>query len=225
MDLELSALSPRYLDHLAKYKRALEQRNSLLKQARESSLPDEVFEPWEEQLAEHGEQLRQRRQAYVLELGPATTRFQARLGDGEVLSLEYVTNDDDPLVMAYPAMRHVDIARGSSTLGPHRDDLNVLVDNRSARLFGSQGQQRSAVISLKLAALEVATEQIGTAPILLLDDILSDLDERRRQVLIEIVLEHRGQAILTCTEAQAAGPDILSKAAIFEVEAGTVKRR
>jgi DNA replication and repair protein RecF len=225
LDIELSSLSPRYLGHLAKFKRALEQRNSLLRQAREMTVSDAMFEPWEEQLSEHGEEIRERRRAYVDELGPLTANFQNRLGEGEALSLEYDLHDDDPLVMAYPATRGQDIGRGSTTRGPHRDDLIVLVDGRAARLFGSQGQQRSAVISLKLAALHVAKRQMGATPMLLLDDILSDLDERRRAVLIEIVLEHQGQAILTCTEAESAGADILSKAVIFQVNGGTVMKQ
>lgn len=226
LDLELSSLSPAYLRHFSLYKRALEQRNALLRESREWSRPAALFEPWEAQLAQHGAALRASRHAFVERLSPTTEAVHARMGGGERISVRYLAkdpaDDSEALLEALAGARANDVARGGTSVGPHRDDLEVDVDGREARLYGSQGQQRTSVISLKLATLEVAREELGRPPLLLLDDILSDLDERRRALLVEVVLERAGQAILTCTEAAAAGERILREARVYHVHAGTV---
>lgn len=227
LDLELSGLYPAYLRHFTLYKRALEQRNALLRDSREWIQPAAMFEPWEDQLAQHGAALRATRRQFVQRLGETTSVVHSRMGSGECLTLGYVVKDPaesaDEMREALARSRQLDVARGGTSVGPHRDDLQLDVDGREARLYGSQGQQRTSVISLKLATLEVARDELGTPPLLLLDDILSDLDERRRALLVEIVLERAGQAVLTCTEASAAGERILSEARVYHVEAGTVR--
>ena len=227
LDLELSALSPAYLHHFAGYKRAQEQRGALLRQSRERSIPSEVFEPWEAQMALHGTHLRAARNDYVARLVAPTREVHARMGGGEALGLRYEPKDDAPgeeaLRDLFAANRPSEIARGASLYGPHRDDLRLEIEGRDARLFGSQGQQRTAVIALKLATLDVAREERGVPPLLLLDDILSDLDESRRAMLVEVVLDRAAQAVLTCTEASAAGERILERARLFRVRAGSVE--
>jgi DNA replication and repair protein RecF len=226
LDLELSALYPAYLRHLATYKRALEQRNALLRDSREYAQPPEVFETWEEQIANAGAAIRQARTAYVRDLSPIAADRHALMGEGESLDLVYMPKDQawsaDDLRIALDRSRSQDIGRGGTSVGPHRDDLMMQVAGREARLFASQGQQRTSVIALKLATLELIREKLGSPPMLLLDDILSDLDERRRALLVEIVLTQAGQTVLTCTEAASAGPGILRRAKVFEVRAGTV---
>jgi DNA replication and repair protein RecF len=226
LDLELSSLYPGYLRHLSVYKRALEQRNALLRQAREIPVQDYAFEVWEDQLAVHGSAIREMRTVYLDQLSPYATENHRWMGQGEVLELAPETKDEfieeTSLRANLAATRGQDIARGSTTLGPHRDDLRILIHGVEARLFGSQGQQRTSAIAVKLATLEFAHQHRGFPPVLLLDDILSDLDERRRALLVELVSARAQQAILTCTEASAAGPDILSKAKCFQIKAGTV---
>jgi DNA replication and repair protein RecF len=149
------------------------------------------------------------------------------MGMGETLSLAYSLKDEsiteEALTDGLANSRHVDIARGGTNVGPHRDDLQIDVSGREGRLFGSQGQQRTAVISLKLATLDFAQEELGLPPMLLLDDILSDLDERRRALLVERILAQTGQAVLTCTEASAAGEGLLDRARVFHVLEGQVQ--
>lgn len=226
LDLELSAIYPAYLRHLSHYKRALEQRNALLKLARENAVMDRQFEPWEQHLAEHGAAIREIRQAYVEALGPGTVELHHQMSRGEVVAIRYDPKDDgsEPalLTRALESTRGLDISRGVTQIGPHRDDVRIEVVGRDARLYGSQGQQRTAVIALKLASLQYARESLGRAPLLLLDDILSDLDEYRRGLLIEAVLDNAGQVVLTCTEASAAGPQILNLARVFAVEDGRI---
>jgi len=226
LDLELSALSPAYLHHFALYKRAQEQRGALLRQSRERPVSDDLYEPWEAAMAMHGAHLRSARQDYVARLIEPTREVHAQMGGGEELNLSYEpkdeTVDEEGLRTLLEASRPQDIARGSTSFGPHRDDLRLEIEGRDARLFGSQGQQRTSVIAVKFATLEVAREERGVAPLLLLDDILSDLDESRRARLVEVVLDRAAQAVLTCTEASAAGEKILSQAKLFEVRAGQV---
>lgn len=229
LDLELSQLFPGYLRHLSLYKRALEQRNALLKQAQNSHQPDEVFAVWEQHLSEHGAELRRHRSEYLARLEPHAASAHAFLGRQEALQLVYRPKDDatDPesFTGALQGNRGYEIARGSTTVGPHRDDFDILIDGREGRLFGSQGQQRTAVIALKLGTLQYTASELGFVPILLLDDVLSDLDAGRRASLVEWVVAHAGQTVLTCTEAESAGESILSRARIFDVSEGKVTRR
>lgn len=228
LDLELAALSPGALRHLSVYKRALEQRGALLRLARESGVEDALWEPWEEALAHHGAALRRTRRDYLARLGPVAAGLHARLGGGEELSVAPAPRDEfetEPGARAALARnRAADTARGATTIGPHRDEVLVEVGGREARLFGSQGQQRTAVIALKMATLVLAAEDRGHPPLLLLDDILSDLDASRRASLVALTAEIAGQAVLTCTEPSAAGDAILDRAAVYAVHAGAVAR-
>lgn len=226
LDLELSQLHAAYLHHLASYKRALEQRNALLRSSQDLMQPADLFEPWELQLAEHGCEIRRHRREFVAMLGPSARDLHSHLGTGESLKLAMHERDEGVEQEAALALmarnRQMDVQRGGTSVGPHRDDLTIEIGGRDGRLFGSQGQQRTGVIALKLATLQVAQDVLGVPPMLLLDDILSDLDERRRAMLVELVLRGAGQAVLTCTEADAAGKDILDRAEVFHVRSGVI---
>jgi DNA replication and repair protein RecF len=227
LDLELSAVSPAYLRHLTLYKRAMEQRNVLLRDSRDRRHAAETFEVWEDQIAQHGASIRRFRNDFVAELGPFAESVHSEMGAGERLTLGYRTQDEclsyEQLLEGLAGGRLLDIQKGATSLGPHRDDLEIGVQTREARLYGSQGQQRTAVISVKLAVLSLMRDREGMAPLLLLDDILSDLDEARRRMLVDIVFSRADQAVLTCTEASAAGKEILSRAKLFEVSSGTIR--
>jgi DNA replication and repair protein RecF len=223
LDLELSALYPAYLRHLSVYKRAVEQRNSLLRLSREQIVPGEVFEPWEVQIAQHGTAMRHFRAEHVDRLRPVAQEIHRQMAPGEELALFVERNDEGELLDLLVQSRPTDTARGGTGVGPHRDDLGVEISGRTARQFGSQGQQRTAVIAIKVASLLAAREVLGAAPVLLLDDILSDLDEHRRAHLVEVVIAYARQAVLTCTEASAAGDRILKASRVFSVDAGTIR--
>lgn len=227
LDLELSQIYPAYLRHLTLYKRALEQRNALLRRHADAPLPGAVFEPWEVQLAEHGSAIRMARIEHVRALEGAAEQFHDRLAPGERLALKYEDRDHgvgrDELIVRFADSRAEDARRGGTSCGPHRDDLDILVNERSARNFGSLGQQRSALLAVKLACCRIDAEMLGAPPLLLLDDILSDLDADRRRHLSELVVHEAGQAVLTCTEASAVGHEILDRARVFRVVAGVVE--
>ncbi|MBI5707128.1 MAG: DNA replication/repair protein RecF [Armatimonadetes bacterium] len=225
LDLELSQTYPSYLRALSLYKKALEHRNALLKAARETMVDSAQFETWETHMAQGGAEIRRMRGEFLEELDPLGRAIHGTLGGGEALGLRFAPKDAhdtaEGLFRAFVQGRVEDIMRGTTTMGPHRDDLQIEVDDRDARLFGSQGQQRTAVISLKLATLLLARQQ-GRVPLLLLDDMLSDLDERRRQNLTQWVLDHAGQAVLTCTEPESAGASLLARSKVFRVTSGRI---
>ncbi len=227
LDLEISQLHAGYLFAFSHYKHALEQRNALLRTAQESHVPEEAFEVWEVQMAEHGATMRRMRAEFVNEVAHHARAIHERLGGGERFGLSYAPKDEafgsDALLAQFASRRPAEIARGTSSTGPHRDDLEVLVAGKEARLFGSQGQQRTAVIALKLGTFEHMRDTLGEAPLLLLDDMLSDLDVSRRAALCAWVVERARQAVLTCTEASAAGESVLERAKIYRVLAGTIE--
>ena len=223
LDFELSQIYPVYLHHLSHYKRALEQRNALLRSS-ETMPTAMLFEPWENQLAEHGAHLRQYRQGYIERLAEAAMVVQDALGSGEKLQVSYMPKDqaltETELLRTLANSRVSDFGRGSTGVGPHRDDVGLILENKEVRYFGSQGQQRTVMLALKLGSFSVLREEIGIAPMLLLDDIFSDLDQNRRANLVEWVLLHAAQTFLTCTEVSSAGISILERAKVLRADNG-----
>jgi DNA replication and repair protein RecF len=228
LDVELCQIYAGYLNVLAVYRKAQEQRNALLKAIGTRSVGPSEFEPWEDQMAESGHAVRAYRRSFVERLAPCCAEAHAFMGAGESLGVAYAPRDacDTPAALRelYAERRSEEIERGTTLVGPHRDDLSVSIDQRDARAYGSQGQQRTAVVALKLAALQVYAS-LGIVPVLLLDDILSDLDEGRRERLVEWVVGYGGQVFLTCTEPSAAGRSALSRAKVVEIRAGEIIER
>lgn len=216
LDLELGSLYPGYLHQFAVYKRALEQRNSLLKLASHSVVRPEYFEPWEEAMAQSGAFIRQHRRTYIGQMGDFASQAYADIARGESLCVTMKPEEggmEIPVLLeAIQEGRESDLRRGSSSIGPHRDDFLMEIEGKDVKTFGSQGQQRSCAIALKVGAFDVSRETNGAAPLLLLDDMLSDLDEHRRSALAELVIAKGRQAILTCTESSSISPAILSRA-------------
>ena len=205
IDMELSQLRPSYFYALQRCVRALNQRNALLKEiARDGSLV-RTLDMWDEQLAScGGEIVRNRREAVLALAQMAKSAHSALTGGREELSIRYVSqaaeaeNPEMALLERLHAARGEDLRRMTTTVGVHRDDLHIAIDGKEARTFGSQGQQRSAVLSLKLAELELAEKERGEAPILMLDDVMSELDPTRRRQLLERI--DRVQTFVTCTD-------------------------
>ena len=205
IDMELSQLRPAYFYALQRAVRALNQRNALLKEiARDGSLL-KTLDMWDEQLAACGGEIVRCRREAVLSLGKSAREAHSSLTGGrETLGVRYVSqaaeaeNPGETLLRLLHAARSEDLRRMTTTVGVHRDDLHITIDGKEARTYGSQGQQRSAVLSLKLAELELAERVRGEAPILMLDDVMSELDPGRRCQLIERI--DRVQTFVTCTD-------------------------
>lgn len=223
LDQELAQIYPSYLRHFALYRRALDQRNALLKQVAFHPVEAASFEVWEDALAEHGQAMREYRIRFIDELQQIAGDMHRWLSSGENLRLEYVFPDRTELATLYREERNLDQKRGNTRHGPHRDDVLIELDGKEARTYGSQGQQRTAALSLKLSTIEVIHKTLGMLPMILLDDVLSELDFNRRSQLLDFVVGTQTQTILTCTEAEQAGSEVQKNAAIFRVTAGKVE--
>lgn len=209
LDIELSQISRPYLYNLQRYDLALRQRNALLKQhQRKPNLRDELV-VWDQQLAQHGAELTAGRGEMLEKLSTsAADMYHAISGAKEELRLRYESSPRNPinkgadaLYAALEAARDEDMRRGATSVGPHRDDFTFLVNGHDARDFGSQGQQRSCVLATKLAELKIMEAATGEAPLLMLDDLMSELDDSRKRALLE-VLDPRVQTFITATEAE-----------------------
>ena len=222
IDMQLSQLRPAYFYALQRAARTLSQRNALLREiAKKPSLASSL-ELWDEQLAECGAVVCENRREAVQRLSEYAAGAHAALTGGrETLALRYISQADgesprERLLARLFAARAEDIRRMTTSVGVHRDDILVTVNGREARTFGSQGQQRSAVLSLKLAQLDLAWRERGEAPILMLDDVMSELDPERRRQLLERI--DRVQTFVTCTDmSDLAGA---RQGAVYHVENG-----
>lgn len=205
MDIDLCQFDKNYFYTLSSYNQVLQQRNKLLKTANERALR-ETISIWSDQLATLGAKLILSRLTLVENLKEKVKSIHKFLTNGkEELNISYQgftasTENELKLLLLkkYEEAIDKDIKLGFTTVGPHRDDIKIESNGIDLRSFGSQGQQRTASLSLKLAELEVFKDNIGEYPVLLLDDVLSELDKDRQQKLLEIVKPI--QTILTCTD-------------------------
>ena len=199
----------------------LRHRNQLLR--RRPAPSGEELEPWDRQLAEAAETLVPRRAEVVLALAEAAGSCFRRLSEGRTeLGLEYraaAPATADEVLAGLARRRREELARGTTLVGPHRDDLELRLDGRSLRRFGSQGQQRSAALALRLAEARVLTERSGEGALVLLDACVSALDPGRRGRLLEVLAEWR-QVFVTATSVP---PGALGPVSVLEVRAGSIR--
>lgn len=228
LDEELAQMSPAYLRDLAAYKRALEQRNALLKQAHERHVGAGEFEIWEAQLANHGAALREMRVRFLGAISSQASEAHRAFSRGEAMHMTYSPREDLYVAAGLQEMlvasRGEEIRRGSTSVGPHRDDFLIEVEGREARLFGSMGQQRTAAIAIKLSVASLIFDALGERPMILMDDVLSELDMTRRRELLEWSRHTSSQTLLTCNEPEQVGEEVRADSVIFRVDQGTVKR-
>lgn len=199
MDMELCQLDKIYMSHLSNYNKIINQRNSLLKQISFSRDLVETLDIWDSQMVKYGENIIKIRETFVKDLNVIISGIHEKLTGGrEHLFLEYEPNISvENYERELFEKRDKDLRIMSTSIGPHRDDISFLVDGMDIRKYGSQGQQRTAALSLKLAEIKLVERMIGDKPVLLLDDVLSELDGNRKNYLMESIREI--QTIITCT--------------------------
>ena len=235
LDITNSQVSRAYLRALARYRRVVEQRNSLLRQVRERRQPRDLLEVWNAELVEHGSLVVASRLRAVGALNERIGPLYRQLG-GHQLSLELVYQptthdagaappDAASVAELYRArlagLQQREIEAGVSLVGPHRDDFSFNVDGVDLHTYGSRGQQRLAVLALKLAEGEYMRAETGESPILLLDDVLSELDPTRRAFVLDRAGQE-GQTLITTTDCGDFPPRLMAEATLFDVSAGTV---
>lgn len=189
LDGALCQMYPGYLAVYRRYVRALQQKNALLRRTaapRPYAETVALLEVLNRELAAQGEQVQHRRRAYLDLLGPLACRYYEELSRGaEKLEIRYAARfEPGSLEALLQARQQEELRAGQSLYGPHREDLDLLMDGQSARIYASQGQQRSVALSLKLAEAAAAAQITGEQPVMLLDDVLSELDDHRQQYLL-----------------------------------------
>jgi DNA replication and repair protein RecF len=204
LDQVVAALWPARATARAEYSRALAQRNALVARIRSGAAGRELLDPWDIELARHGIAVMDARRAALCELQEPFARLAAELGLPGNSALEYRARsraeDADGLRAELAERRDDDLARGFTGHGPHRDDIALTRGRRALRSYGSQGQQRVALLALLFAEREVLAAS-GRPPLMLLDDVMSELDASRRERLVDLV-RSGGQAVVSATEPE-----------------------
>jgi DNA replication and repair protein RecF len=235
LDRALCQVQPRYCQALVKYRKIVLQRSALLKRIRDNLEAPGMLDYLDEQLIMLASYLIYERQRMIATLNQFATPLQAAITGGrEQLQVIYrpsfTTEANWSTVEAGPhyleqlhALRKREIAQGVCLLGPHRDDLDFLVNGMNMLIYGSRGQQRTAALATKLAELDFMRSSTGDEPVLLLDDVFSELDHRRRDYLLQQVLRHE-QVLLTATELYDFPAEIIGQAQVYEVIEGQLHR-
>ena len=206
MDIGLSQQQKSYFICLQRYNKLLKQKNNLLKNYNHSDHADEMLDVWDLSLAKEGAIIISKRVEYIQTLNQAANRFHKEISmQKEELKLSYETtienfdNVEKELYQKIVASREKDKELGFSTVGPHRDDIKIEINGKDSRKYASQGQQRSIALSMKLGEVVIYKDEIGEPPVLLLDDVLSELDETRQTMLLKMT-EGFQTIITTCND-------------------------
>lgn len=240
LDVLLCQIDPVYCRTLSRYNRVLAQRNALLKQMREGTVGQAELPYWDEQLSTLGAVVLSRRHEACVALAEHAASYQRQLTAGrEALALRYessaaavamgvATSHDttaeaqkDVLAQALKRSLRDDRGRGVTQVGPHRDDLRFEINGHDVTIYGSRGQQRTVALALKLAEVELMAARVGEPPVLLLDDVVSELDRLRSDCLVE-ALDRAEQVLLTTTDLHHLPPAFRERGQIWHVEGGTV---
>ncbi|MDR2182574.1 MAG: DNA replication/repair protein RecF [Clostridiales bacterium] len=224
LDMELCQLYPAYYHDLRMYHKVLQQRNSLLREAGGGAGLYETLDVWDEQLAEYGNKIMWARHNFIERLGRIAAENQRNITGGrENLEILYDRDvNESEFLAALKKKRPADILRGTTSSGIHRDDLEFRINGEIGRSFASQGQQRTAVLAVKMAEIEIVRQEKGYPPVLLLDDVLSELDEGRQNYLLNSI--DGLQTIITSTGAENATGGYSRKegARVFVVKNGAI---
>ena len=230
-DLWMSQINRSFLEDLIRYQHFLKQRNSLLKNIRDGAGADaELLDLYEQEMTGPADRISQARNAFLEQISPALTGFYQRLaGEAEKINIqvesEFIPLQGNP----WPRLREKDIAAGRTTLGPHRDEFHFHLNGMEVRKYGSQGQQKSFLIALKLASYAVISSLSGIKPVLLLDDIFDKMDDLRLLNLLSMTgSEDFGQVILTDSSPARASQKLTEAGIDFGVilvEEGKIKNQ
>lgn len=233
IDMELGQIEPVYIYHLGQYQKILKQRNHLLKQLQYEQQETTFLDVLTDQLVKHAAIILKRRYNFLKLLKkwaiPIHYQISRELEELDITytsSIEVLEDDDEEkleqkYLEAFSQAKANEIRRGSTLVGPHRDDLIFFINEKDVKLYGSQGQQRTTALSLKLAEIDLIYEQIGEYPILLLDDVLSELDDFRQSHLLSTI-QGKVQTFVSTTTVDGINHDTLKQASIYSVQKGTI---
>jgi len=222
IDMELCQLDKLYMHNFSGYNRALDQRNNLLKQISFNAELKGTLNVWDEQLINFGEYLIEKRNLFIKEISDIASKIHSIITENkETLEIQYLpSTDKESFRNELLSSREKDIILKMTNVGPHRDDMVFMVNGQDARKYGSQGQQRTAALTLKLAEIELVKKKTGKNPVLLLDDVLSELDRNRQNKLLENI--SGVQTIVTCTGLEEFIKNRIKYDKVYRVTAGTI---
>lgn len=228
IDKELCQIKPSYYNNLTNYKKALTERNAYLK---EINVDQKMLDIWDQQLAKYGALVIKQREEFIKKLNEASKDIHEKITNySESLKVEYSPNIEImetnayQEVVCYKSLKESfenDLRQRTTTRGPHKDDLDLFVNNINVRSYGSQGQQRTVALSLKLAEIDIIKKEAGEDAILLLDDVMSELDLSRQEFLIKAL--EGCQLFITTTEMPDSLTEKFPNKKEFHVENGIVK--
>ena len=236
-DMQIAQTDPIYYDLLVKYNRVVQQRNKLLKEIRDNEGSSAQLQPWNKEFIALATAIAKKRQLALEKLKVIAGEIYASItGNKEILTIKYELkanngellypeNDFEDWEIFYTQKlaerERIDILRGNTGIGPHRDDIVLLLNEMSLKSFGSQGQQRSGALALKLSQLEYVRREIGEFPILLLDDVMSELDNSRRAQLL-MFIDGKVQTFITVNDRELI-PELAGNN-YFEIVQGSVRK-
>ena len=201
LDIMISQLRPNYMHILSLYNKTLDQRNNYLKQIKTEKKDENLLDIWDEKLIDYGVKIYEYRKEFLEKIINKIKNIHKGITDGkEEIEIEYISDamTRQNFINELKSRRKLDIIKGHTTKGIHRDDFIIYINKKEVGHFGSQGQNRTAMLSLKLSELQVIYDDIGEYPILLLDDFMSELDSKRRESFLNNIKDI--QVIITCTE-------------------------
>lgn len=201
LDIMISQLRPNYMHILTLYLKTLEQRNNYLKQIKLENKDENLLDIWDEKLVDYGIKIYEYRKEFIEKIQNKIKNIHKEITENkEEIEIKYFSdaNTRQNFINELKSRRKLDIIKGFTTKGIHRDDFIVYINGREVEIYGSQGQHRTAILSLKLSELQVIYDEIGEYPILLLDDFMSELDDKRRKNFLNNIKDI--QVIITCTE-------------------------
>lgn len=222
MDIELSQLNNIYFYNLKQYNFVLKQRNNLLKSIQKNHTLEDTLFVWDEQLVEYGSKIINAREQFIEKICEIASKIHSEITQGkEVLTIKYSKNvniEDYANKLKNSVKR--DIILGSTSVGVHKDDILFFINDVDVKSFGSQGQQRTTALSTKLAEIELIKQTKNVTPILLLDDVLSELDSNRQKYLVERIEDI--QTIITCTGVESFIDNLIGDVKIYTVNNGKI---
>ena len=224
IDMELCQLNPKYYYNLVQYNKVLNERNSIL---RNKNISKDILDVYDMQLAEFGYNIIIDRLEYIKKLNKYSAKIHSDITSGkEKIEFKYIStikdleNIKENFYSLLEKNRNRDCERGITSIGPHRDDFTVLINDIDTKSYGSQGQQRTAVLTIKFSSLKIIKELTGEHPVLLLDDVLSELDFSRKRYILSTIGDI--QTIITCTGIEDLYEYLDDKSKVFKVKDGEI---
>ncbi|MFR5266506.1 DNA replication/repair protein RecF [Clostridium sp.] len=224
LDMELCQLNSKYYYNLVQYNKILNQRNTVLKN---KNIDESMLDIYDMQLAKYGELIIKSRLNYIDKLNYYAKDIHRDITSGkEIIEFKYISTVknldkiEDSILTQLQGNRKKDIEKRITSIGPHRDDFTILLNSMDAKIYGSQGQQRTSVLTIKFASLKIIKELTGEYPVLLLDDVLSELDFSRKAYVLRSI---KGiQSIITCTGIEDLTNYLDDKSKVFKVKEGSI---